>query len=211
HSSPLPSPLTLTPTCCPFNSPPAAQGFASGDCERDAQSIRIFLADGHRLAVSQSYAKNMGLYGQRVGCLSVVCDNPRDASAVESQLKNIARPMYSNPPLHGALLVTKILQDPQLKQQWYSEVKGMAERIISMRALLRKSLEDAGSPLPWGHVTDQIGMFAYSGMSGEMVDELAEKHHIFMTRNGRISMAGVNTRNVGRLAEAIHAVTSGRS
>ncbi|KAG2437533.1 hypothetical protein HYH02_011176 [Chlamydomonas schloesseri] len=188
----------------------AYQGFASGDCDRDAASIRIFLGDGHRLAVSQSYAKNMGLYGQRVGCLSVVCDNKRDASAVESQLKAIARPMYSNPPLHGALLVTKILQDADLKQLWFKEVKGMADRIISMRSLLRKRLEEAGSPLQWGHITDQIGMFAYSGMSPEMVDALAAKHHIYMTRNGRISMAGVNTKNVGRLAEAMHAVTSGK-
>ncbi|KAG2496504.1 hypothetical protein HYH03_005329 [Edaphochlamys debaryana] len=185
----------------------AYQGFASGDCDRDAQSIRIFLADGHRLAVSQSYAKNMGLYGQRVGCLSVVCDNQRDASAVESQLKAIARPMYSNPPLHGALLVTKILQDAELKQMWFKEVKGMADRIISMRSLLRQQLETAGSPLSWRHITDQIGMFAYTGMTGDMVDTLAAKHHIYMTRNGRISLAGVNTKNVARLAEAMHAVT----
>lgn len=86
----------------------------------------------------------------------------------------------------------------------------MAERIISMRSLLRKELERAGSQLDWKHITDQIGMFAFSGMSGEMVDVLAEKHHIYMTRNGRISMAGVNTKNVGRLAEAMHAVTAGK-
>lgn len=86
----------------------------------------------------------------------------------------------------------------------------MAERIISMRSLLRKELERAGSQLDWKHITDQIGMFAFSGMSGESVDVLAEKHHIYMTRNGRISMAGVNTKNVGRLAEAMHAVTAGK-
>ena len=84
----------------------------------------------------------------------------------------------------------------------------MAERIISTRSLLRQRLADAGSRLHWAHITDQIGMFAFSGMSPEMVDELAAKHHIYMTRNGRISMAGVNTKNVGRLAEAMHAVTS---
>lgn len=61
--------------------------------------------DGHKLAVSQSYAKNMGLYGQRIGCLSVVCDNPQEARAVESQLKAIARPSYSNPPLHGRFVL----------------------------------------------------------------------------------------------------------
>jgi hypothetical protein len=104
-----------------------AQGFASGDCDHDAQSIRAFLADGHKVGVSQSYAKNMGLYGQRVGCLSIVCDNARDASAVESQLKAIARPLYSNPPLHGALLVTKILQDAQLRGLWFQVRGGGAE------------------------------------------------------------------------------------
>ena len=83
----------------------------------------------------------------------------------------------------------------------------MADRIISMRTALKSALEDAGSQKNWQHVTDQIGMFCFSGMTGEMVDELAQKHHIYMTRNGRISMAGVTSKNVGRLAEAIHAVT----
>jgi aspartate aminotransferase len=104
---------------------PTPQGFASGDCDRDAGAIRIFLADGHRLGLSQSYAKNMGLYGQRVGCFSIVCDNRTEAANVESQMKAIARPMYSNPPLHGALLVAQILHDPDLKQKWYA-VSAMA-------------------------------------------------------------------------------------
>lgn len=78
------------------------------------------MADGHRLGLSQSYAKNMGLYGQRVGCFSIVCDNRTEAANVESQIKAIARPMYSNPPLHGALLVAQILHDPDLKQKWFA-------------------------------------------------------------------------------------------
>jgi aspartate aminotransferase len=146
----------------------AYQGFASGDTDRDAQAIRIFLADGHRMGVSQSYAKNMGLYGQRVGCLSIVCDSPKEASAIESQVKAVARPTYSNPPLHGALLVAKILHDKDLKGQWKTEVKGMADRIIHMRSLLRKNLEaeqyDARKTpgdekaWTWGHITDQVGL-----------------------------------------------------
>lgn len=181
----------------------AYQGFASGDCVRDAQAIRIFLADGHLLGCSQSYAKNMGMYGQRVGAFSIVCNDKKEVAAVESQMKAVARPMYSNPPLHGALLVYEILKDADLKAMWYQEVKGMAQRIIDMRSVLRENLEKKGAPGSWHHVTDQIGMFAYSGMTGEMVDQLAGEYAIYMTRNGRISMAGVNSNNVGPLAEAM--------
>lgn len=185
----------------------AYQGFASGDCVRDAQSIRIFAEDGHKFALAQSFAKNMGLYGQRIGTVSVMCEDKAEAVRVESQLKVIARAMYSNPPMHGALIASTILGDPALKAQWYVEVKEMADRIITMRTLLRKHLEDSGSKLSWQHVTDQIGMFCYSGMAPEQVDKLRTDHHIYMTRNGRISMAGVTSGNVERLAKAMHEVT----
>ena len=185
----------------------AYQGFASGDCERDAQAIRIFVEDGHKVGCSQSFAKNMGLYGQRIGCFSIMCNDAEEAARVESQMKLLARPMYSNPPLHGAAIVATILGDAELKKQWYGEVKTMADRIIDMRARLRAELEAAGSTLSWNHVTDQIGMFCFSGMTGEQVDRLREEHHIYMTRNGRISMAGVTSGTVARLAKAIHEVT----
>lgn len=87
----------------------------------------------------------------------------QEAKRVESQMKAIARAMYSNPPLHGALIVSTILSDDKLKAQWYKEVKGMADRIISMRSSLREALEKLGSPLPWNHMTEQIGMFCFSG------------------------------------------------
>lgn len=186
----------------------AYQGFASGDCERDAQAINIFMEDGHAMGCSQSYAKNMGLYGQRIGCFSIVTEDPKETAKVESQMKAIARPMYSNPPLHGALLVSEILKDKELKQKWYKEVKGMAERIISVRQSLKEKLESLGSPHKWDHITEQIGMFCFSGMTPEQVDKLAQEYSIYMTRNGRISMAGVNSQNVGPLSEAIHKVTT---
>ncbi|KAK9088796.1 hypothetical protein Scep_027878 [Stephania cephalantha] len=185
----------------------AYQGFASGDPERDAKAIRIFLEDGHLIGCAQSYAKNMGLYGQRVGCLSVLCEDDKQAVAVKSQLQQLARPMYSNPPVHGALVVSIILKDPNLKSLWLKEVEGMADRIIGMRTALRENLEKLGSPLSWEHITNQIGMFCYSGMTPEQVDRLTNEFHIYMTRNGRISMAGVTTHNVQYLANAIHEVT----
>ncbi|KAJ4982026.1 hypothetical protein NE237_032863 [Protea cynaroides] len=189
----------------------AYQGFASGDPERDAKAIRIFLEDGHSIGCAQSYAKNMGLYGQRIGCLSVVCQDEKEAVAVKSQLQQIARPMYSNPPVHGAQIVPTILGDPDLKNLWLQEVKGMADRIIGMRTALKENLEKLGSSLSWQHITDQIGMFCYSGLTPEQVDRLTNEFHIYMTRNGRISMAGVTTGNVGYLANAIHEVTKSGS
>lgn len=185
----------------------AYQGFASGDFERDAASIKTFLDDGHLIGCSQSFAKNMGMYGQRIGAFSLVCADKNEAAAVESQMKRLARPTYSNPPVHGALLAHTVLADAELKKQWYAEVKGMADRIIDMRSALRSELEKLGSPHSWNHVTDQIGMFAFTGLSPEQVDKMYE-HSIYLTRNGRISMAGVNTKNVKRLAECIHSVTT---
>ena len=183
-------------------------GFASGDFDKDSFAIRQFLRDGHTLALAQSFAKNMGLYGQRVGTLSVVAESEQEAKAVESQLKAIARPMYSNPPLHGALLVHTVLSDPELKQKWFGEVAGMANRIIDMRHRLRSSLEGLGSRHDWSHITSQIGMFCFLGINEHQVKRLIDEHSIYLTSNGRISVAGVNSGNVDRLAQALHQVTS---
>jgi len=185
----------------------AYQGFASGDCEKDVASVRHFIADGHKVCLLQSFAKNFGLYGHRVGTFSIMCNDAEEKARVESQIKILARAIWSNPPVHGARIVQTVLDDPVLKPQWLSEVKGMADRIISMRDMLKAGLEAEGSTRNWDHVTDQIGMFCYSGMTPEMVDTLAQDHHVYMTRNGRISMAGVTSKNVGPLARAMHAVT----
>lgn len=189
----------------------AYQGFASGDAEADAFAIRKLLADGHSLMLAQSFAKNFGLYGERVGTLSVVCADKAEADRVLSQLKLIIRPMYSSPPIHGALLVAEVLSDDALAKQYYVECAGMAERIGEMRTLLTESLYAAGSKHDWSHITNQIGMFAFTGMTPEMCDELTDKHAIFLTRDGRISVAGVNSNNVDYLAKAIHDVTEGKA
>jgi len=185
----------------------AYQGFASGDTVADALSLRQFVKDGHKIALAQSFSKNFGLYGHRVGCLSMITENADEAKRVESQLKIIARPMYSNPPIHGARIISIILDDPDLALQWRKDVKQMADRIILMRKLLKDNLKTLGSTLKWDHITDQIGMFCYSGLTPEQVDRLANEFHIYLTRNGRISMAGVITKDIRYLAESIHAVT----
>jgi len=185
----------------------AYQGFASGDPVKDAFAVRYFIEDGHHIALAQSFAKNFGLYGHRVGCLSFLANDQPEAEKMESQLKILARSTYSNPPIHGARIVDIILSDPVLKTQWHGEVFGMANRIIKMRSLLFNNLKSLGSTKNWNHVNDQIGMFCYSGLTPEQVDRLTSEFKIYLTRNGRISMAGVTSKNVGYLAEAVHAVS----
>ena len=123
----------------------AYQGFASGDAEADASAIRRFLDDGHSLLLAQSFAKNFGLYGERVGTLSVACADAAEKERVMSQLKLIIRPMYSSPPIHGALIVSEVLGDAALSKQYYGECASMAARINEMRTLLPERLESARS------------------------------------------------------------------
>lgn len=185
----------------------AYQGFASGNPDKDAFAVRHFVSEGHLPMVAQSYAKNFGLYGERVGALSVVCKDAEERARVESRLKIVIRPMYSNPPIHGARLVSTILNDHSLNNLWLSEVELMASRIISMRDALKSELHRLGSSHNWDHITDQIGMFCYTGLKPDQVARLTKDHHIYLTKDGRISIAGINASNVTYLAEAVHAVT----
>lgn len=185
----------------------AYQGFASGDAAFDAFALRYFVEKGHEPVLAQSFAKNMGLYGERVGAFSVVCADAAEKKRVDSQIKIIVRPLYSNPPVHGARIAAEILSSPELKAKWLAEVKEMADRIIAMRKLLRDNLETLGSKHNWSHITSQIGMFAYTGLKPEQMDQLAKEHSVYATRDGRISVAGITSANVGRLAESIFKVT----
>lgn len=160
--------------------------------------------------LAQSFAKNFGLYGERCGTLSVLCHNDDEKEKVLSQLKLIIRPMYSSPPIHGSSIVKTVLSDEDLSKQYYSECSLMASRIKDMRNLLVEKLKDAGSSHDWSHITSQIGMFAFTGMSKEMCDELTDKYYIFLTKDGRISLAGLNDKNVEYVAKAIHSVTDGK-
>ncbi|CAL4973941.1 unnamed protein product [Urochloa decumbens] len=185
----------------------AYQGFASGSLDKDAESVRMFVADGGELLMAQSYAKNMGLYGERVGALSV-CGSADVAVRVESQLKLVIRPMYSSPPLHGPSIVATILKDSEMYNEWTVELKAMADRIISMRQQLFDALKSRGTPGDWSHILKQIGMFTFTGLSSEQVAFMRQEYHIYMTSDGRISMAGLSTKTVPILADAIHAAVT---
>jgi aspartate aminotransferase len=168
----------------------------------------MFVADGGELLMAQSYAKNMGLYGERVGALSIVCGSANVAGRVESQLKLVTRPMISNPPIHGASIVATILKDSEMFHEWTLELKAMADRIISMRQQLFDALKTRGTPGDWTHIIKQIGMFTFTGLTSEQVVFMRQEYHIYMTSDGRISMAGLNTKNLPHLADAIHAAVN---
>lgn len=181
----------------------AYQGFASGNAPLDAAAIRMFVEDGHHLAVVQSFSKNFGLYGDRVGALSVVTGNEKEAQSVLSQLKIVIRPSYSNPPRYGSQIVSVILSDPKMTTDFIDQCAAMASRIGTMRHQLRENLETTAPDRSWSHITRQIGMFAYSGLTKEDCEALRDKHHIYCTLDGRISMAGVTKGNVQYIADAI--------
>merc|ERR1711920_1113603 len=147
--------------------------------------------------------KNFGLYGERAGTFSLTCGSPDAVKAVMSQLDIIIRNLYSNPPKHGANIVKAVLSDPVLYQEWRDELKAMSMRIQLMRTELYDELVRLGTPGSWTHITSQIGMFSFTGLSPAQSKAMVDKHHIYMLGNGRISMAGVTSKNVKYLAASI--------
>jgi len=188
----------------------AYQGFASGDLERDATAVRYFVSRGVPLLVCQSFAKNAGLYGERVGALHLVTPSKETADRVRSQLSVLQRSEISNPPSYGARIVALILNNPGLFEEWKADIKMMAGRIIEMRKELYRLLtEELHTPGNWEHIVNQIGMFSFTGISEAQSKALTDGAHVYLTTNGRISMAGLNSKNIRYFAEALDRVARG--
>jgi aspartate aminotransferase, cytoplasmic len=187
----------------------AYQGFASGDLAKDAWAVRYFVEQGFELCVAQSYAKNFGLYGERAGAFHFVAGPGSDAqdtaTRIASQLAILQRSEISNPPAYGARIASMILNDESLFKEWERDLRTMSGRIIEMRKAFQAHLEDLKTPGTWNHITSQIGMFSFTGLNEKQVGILRDKWHIYLTKNGRISMAGLNTHNVQYVAEAVSA------
>eukprot|EP00897_Mesotaenium_endlicherianum_P007086 jgi/Mesen1/6405/ME000329S05567 len=182
----------------------AYQGFASGSLDQDASSVRRFVERGFEILVAQSYSKNLGLYSERVGAINAVLPNSDVATRVKSQLKRLARPMYSNPPVHGARIVANVVGDPALFDEWRGEMEMMAGRIKEVRQKLfdQLSAKDT-SGKDWSFVLKQIGMFSFTGLNTNQCENMTKKWHIYMTKDGRISLAGLPSSKCEYLAEAI--------
>ncbi|KAM7356019.1 glutamate oxaloacetate transaminase 1 isoform 1-T2 [Cochliomyia hominivorax] len=186
----------------------AYQGFASGDPAHDAWAVRYFVKRGFELFCAQSFAKNFGLYCERVGNLTVVSKTSTVTEAVKSQFTLLVRGMYSNPPAYGSRIVSTVLNNAELRKEWMDCIKIMSSRIIKMREMLRKHLEELQTPGNWEHITRQIGMFSYTGLNEKQVRILIDEYHIYLLKSGRINMCGLNENNVKYVAESIHAAVT---
>jgi len=158
------------------------------------------------LFVASSYSKNFGLYGERVGALTVVSENGEASARALSQIKLSIRASYSNPPTHGAAIVSTILGDPDLRREWQDEVRTMRDRINDMRRLFVETLADKKAGRDFSFIARQRGMFSFSGLSSDQVEVLREKHAIYVVRSGRINVAGMTETTMDRLCEAIASV-----
>jgi aromatic-amino-acid transaminase len=183
----------------------AYQGYGDG-IEADAYAVRTMADAGLTFIVANSFSKSMSVYGERAGALSFVCADRAEAELVLGQLKATVRRNYSNPPLHAAGIVARVLTDAALRPRWEAEVAAMRERILAMRRSLHAVLGARVPGRDFGYFLSQRGMFSYTGLSAAQVDRLREAHAVYVLRSGRMCVAGLSTKNVQRVAEAMAAV-----
>jgi aromatic-amino-acid transaminase len=180
----------------------AYQGFGHGIAE-DGAVIGKFVAAGLNIFVSTSFSKSFSLYGERVGALSVVATDKEEASRVLSQLKIAIRTNYSNPPIHGGAVVAAVLNNPELRAQWESELAEMRVRIKAMRQKLVDSLKSAGVQQDMSFITTQIGMFSYSGLTKDQMVRLRTEFGVYGTDSGRMCVAALNSKNIDYVCASI--------
>ena len=180
----------------------AYQGFGNG-VEEDAQGLRKFAEHNKELLIANSFSKNFGLYNERVGGITLVAETNNIAQAAFSQIKSGIRSNYSNPPSHGAAIVTTILNDEKLYEQWVKEVADMRVRIQEMRDLFVETLKEKGVKGDFSFISRQLGMFSFSGLTVDQVNRLKEEFAVYIVGSGRISVAGMTKNNMQPLCDAL--------
>ncbi|HRH17958.1 MAG TPA: amino acid aminotransferase [Aquabacterium sp.] len=183
----------------------AYQGFGDG-IDEDAVALRMLADAGVSFLVANSFSKSFSMYGERVGGLSVVCPDKAQAQLVVGQLMSAVRRNYSSPPTHGAVIVSRVLQTPELRQLWADELTEMRQRIKLMRQRLYDGVVARLPGRDVSYFINQRGMFSYTGLSAAQADVLRETHGVYVLRSGRMCAAGLNVNNVDRVAEAIAVV-----
>ncbi|KAL2856641.1 pyridoxal phosphate-dependent transferase [Aspergillus pseudoustus] len=186
-------------------------GFNSGDYDQDAWAVKNFVLElGLEAAVCLSFAKNMGLYGERVGALILATPDKKSATNTQSVLESLQRSVISNPPAYGARIAETVLSDDKLRGVWFEDLKTMSGRIQEMRRVLYEGLTRYSTG-NWDHLIRQSGMFGFLGLSPNAVRILKEEYHIYMAGNSRVSIAGLNTKNVDYVARSIAEVLARES
>lgn len=180
----------------------AYQGFKES-IDEDAYPVRLFASDEHELLVANSFSKNFGLYGERVGTLCLLTLHQEATKKVGSQIKQLIRGNFSNPPRHGAKIVTEILESPYLKSEWLKELSNMNDRIKAMRNALFVGLQAKSTDRDWNFIRLQKGFFSFCGLNSEQVHMMTQKFAIYLPRDGRINVAGLNENNIEYVIDAI--------
>lgn len=159
-------------------------------------------------AVAQSFSKNFGLYGERIGALHVATadSSGRSSSRVACHLAKIQRSEITSAPSYGARIVSTILNDPSLHKQWLADLDTMSHRMKKMRRRLHQELLRNNCEGSWDHVISEVGMFTMSGLTTNQVSDLRQKYHIYLLPSGRISVTGLTDSNVAYVADSIAAV-----
>jgi len=183
----------------------AYQGFA-GDIDDDAYGVRLMYERVPEMIITHSCSKNFGLYRDRVGALSIVARDEDTARTVDSQALFVVRTMYSLPPDHGAAVVSKILNDDELRADWLAELEGMRQRLREMRLALVAALKETAPDHDFSHIERTTGMFCYLGVSPEQVTQLKKDHGIYLVDSSRINICGITDGNVRYLAKSIASV-----
>jgi aromatic-amino-acid transaminase len=161
--------------------------------------------------VANSFSKNFSLYGERCGGLHVICESAVEAERVLGQLTGSVRSNYSNPPTHGAKIVTRVLNTPELNLSWQKELAAMCQRIARMRVAIHDGLREHVHGEALTRYVRQRGMFTYTGLTATQVDRLREEHGVYILRSGRMCVAGLNDKNVATVADAIATVLAAKA
>jgi aspartate/tyrosine/aromatic aminotransferase len=183
----------------------AYQGFGEG-IEQDAVGLRALAETGCEMLTCSSFSKNFGLYSERVGALTAIAKSSDEAEVVFSLIKQAIRANYSNPPAHGANIVSTVLSDDGLRGQWEGELAAMRDRINSMRTAFVAAMKTRMPDRDFSFIARQRGMFSFSGLTPVQVDELRSQHAIYIVGSGRINVAGITPSNIDRLCDGIAAV-----
>lgn len=180
----------------------AYQGFGQG-LDEDAIGVRAVLNQCAEAIICNSFSKNFGLYGERVGGLTLVASDGTAAKAAQSQLKRVVRCNYSNPPRHGAAIVATVLSDGELTTLWHQELAEMRDRIRALRRQFVETMKTTGAGYDFSFLLNQNGMFSFSGLNPMQVDQLKNEHSIYIVGSGRINVAGMSEDRMDQLCQAV--------